>query len=161
MIVIAPDSVSPYPYPKLCFTFGKTIFDLLISSSGIGAPPHSTFRLVFSKSLIAVSASMASYLLAQFVDIKIYHFWKNLTKGKMLWLRNNFSTFFSQILDTFTIIFLLCYFQVIPWESFTGLFVSGVIFKILVAAVDTPLLYLGVYFFRKNFNLKINEEIKI
>ena len=58
----------------------------------------STFRLVFSKSLIAVSASMASYLLAQFVDIKIYHFWKNLTKGKMLWLRNNFSTFFSQIL---------------------------------------------------------------
>ena len=121
----------------------------------------STFRLVFSKSLIAVSASMASYLLAQFVDIKIYHFWKNLTKGKMLWLRNNFSTFFSQILDTFTIIFLLCYFQVIPWESFTGLFVSGVIFKILVAAVDTPLLYLGVYFFRKKFNLKINEEIKI
>ena len=121
----------------------------------------STFRLVFSKSLIAVSASMASYLLAQFVDIKIYHFWKNLTKGKMLWLRNNFSTFFSQILDTFTIIFLLCYFKVIPWESFTGLFVSGVIFKILVAAVDTPLLYLGVYFFRKKFNLKINEEIKI
>ena len=121
----------------------------------------STFRLVFSKSLIAVSASMASYLLAQFVDIKIYHFWKNLTKGKMLWLRNNFSTFFSQILDTFTIIFLLCYFKVIPWESFTGLFVSGVIFKILVAAVDPPLLYLGVYFFRKKFNLKINEEIKI
>jgi len=111
------------------------------------------FKKVFSVSSIAVFASMLAYLIAQLVDIRIYHFWKNLTKGKMLWLRNNFSTFFSQILDTFTIIFLLCYFQVIPWESFTGLFVSGVIFKILVAAVDTPLLYLGVYFFRKKFKL--------
>ena len=44
----------------------------------------STFRLVVSKSLIAVSASMASYLLALFVDLTIYHFWKNFTKGKML-----------------------------------------------------------------------------
>ena len=120
-----------------------------------------TFNNVFSKSLIAVSASMATYLLAQFVDIRIYHFWKKLTKGKMLWLRNNFSTFFSQILDTFTIIFLLCYFDVIAWDKFFTLFISGVLFKILVALIDTPLLYLGVYYFRKKFDLKINEEITI
>ena len=35
----------------------------------------------------------------------------------------------------------------------------GVIFKIMIAAVDTPLLYLFVYFFRKKFNLQIGEEI--
>ena len=120
-----------------------------------------TFNKVFSKSLIAVSASMATYLLAQFVDIRIYHFWKRLTKGKMLWLRNNFSTFFSQILDTFTIIFLLCSFEVIAWEMFQPLFISGVLFKILIAIIDTPLLYLGVYLFRRKFNLKVNEEINI
>ena len=121
----------------------------------------STFKLVFSKSLIAVSASMASYLLAQFVDIKIYHFWKNLTKGKMLWLRNNFSTFSSQFIDTVTVITLLCVFEVLNWESFVGLVVSGVVFKILIAFLDTPLLYLCVFLFRKKFNLKIGEEIKI
>ncbi len=66
------------------------------------------FRKVFGSTIIAVLSSMLSYLLAQYIDIHIYHFWKNLTKGKMLWLRNNFSTFFSQFVDTFTILFLLC-----------------------------------------------------
>lgn len=66
------------------------------------------FTTVFGSTVIAVFASMLSYLFAQYVDIHIYHFWKQLTKGKMLWLRNNFSTFFSQFLDTFTIILLLC-----------------------------------------------------
>ena len=77
----------------------------------------------------------------------------------MLWLRNNFSTFASQFIDTFTVIVLLCSFDVLPWSLFWGLLVSGVLFKILVAALDTPLLYLLVFLFRKKFNLKENEEI--
>ena len=120
-----------------------------------------TFSNVFSLSGLAVLASMLAYLFAQFIDIKIYHFCKNLTKGKMLWLRNNFSTFSSQIIDTITVISLLCLFEVLSWDSFLGLVVSGIVFKILVAFLDTPLLYLFVYLFRKKFNLKIGEEIKI
>ena len=120
-----------------------------------------TFSSVFSLSGLAVLASMLAYLFAQFIDIKIYHFWKNLTKGKMLWLRNNFSTFSSQIIDTVTVISLLCFFKVLSWDSFLGLVVSGIVFKILIAFLDTPLLYLFVYLFRKKFNLKVGEEIKI
>ena len=120
-----------------------------------------TFSNVFSLSGLAVLASMLAYLFAQFIDIKIYHFWKKLTKGKMLWLRNNFSTFSSQIIDTVTVISLLCLFEVLSWDSFLGLVVSGIVFKILIAFLDTPLLYLFVYLFRKKFNLKIGEEIKI
>ena len=120
-----------------------------------------TFSSVFSLSGLAVLASMLAYLFAQFIDIKIYHFWKKLTKGKMLWLRNNFSTFSSQIIDTVTVISLLCLFEVLSWDSFLGLVVSGIVFKILIAFLDTPLLYLFVYLFRKKFNLKIGEEIKI
>ena len=120
-----------------------------------------TFSNVFSLSGLAVLASMLAYLFAQFIDIKIYHFWKKLTKGKMLWLRNNFSTFSSQIIDTVTVISLLCFFKVLSWDSFLGLVVSGIVFKILIAFLDTPLLYLFVYLFRKKFNLKIGEEIKI
>lgn len=120
-----------------------------------------TFTLVFGNSALAVFASMITYLFAQFVDIQIYHFWKRLTKGKHLWLRNNFSTWFSQFVDTLCILTLLCSFGIIPWKNFEGLLISGFIFKVIVAALDTPLLYLGVYLFRKRFNLKINEEIEL
>ena len=120
-----------------------------------------TFSQVFSLSGLAVLASMLAYLFAQFIDIKIYHFWKRLTKGNMLWLRNNFSTFSSQFIDTTTVITLLCVFEVLSWDSFIGLVVSGVVFKILIAFLDTPLLYLFVHLFRKKFDLKVGEEIKI
>ena len=79
----------------------------------------------------------------------------------MLWLRNNFSTFSSQFIDTVTVISLLCFFKVLSWESFTGLVISGVVFKIIIAFLDTPVLYFFVYLFRKKFDLKVGEEIKI
>ncbi|MBQ0786949.1 MAG: queuosine precursor transporter [Oceanihabitans sp.] len=119
------------------------------------------FTTVFGSTAIAVFASMMAYLFAQLIDIQIYHFWKRLTKGKHLWLRNNFSTFFSQFVDTFTILILLCSFNIIDWDKFTGLLAAGFIFKVLIALFDTPFLYLGVYIFRKRFNLKINEEIDL
>ena len=145
-----------------------SLFSLLIISVGSVAPATSwspvndtLFDTVFGNSAVAVFASMLTYLFAQFVDIQIYHFWKRLTKGKHLWIRNNFSTWFSQFVDTFTIVFLLCAFGIIDWGNFKGLLVSGFLFKVLVAILDTPLLYLGVYIFRRRFNLKINEEIEL
>ena len=122
---------------------------------------NNDFEKVFSLSPLAVLASMLAYLAAQFVDIIIYHFWKKFTKGKHLWLRNNFSTFASQFLDTFTVILLLCLFEILPWDLFFGLVLSGFIFKILVAAFDTPLLYLFVWLFKRKFNLKEGEELLI
>jgi len=119
------------------------------------------FTKVFGLSPIAVLASMLAYLFAQFIDIRIFHFWKRKTKGKHLWLRNNFSTFSSQFIDTFTVVFLLCSFEVLPWSLFTSLLISGFLFKVLIAMLDTPILYFIVYLFRKRFNLKIGEEIKL
>ncbi|MEP1490415.1 MAG: queuosine precursor transporter [Algibacter sp.] len=119
------------------------------------------FSTVFGNTILAVFASMMAYLFAQFIDIQIYHFWKRLTKGKHLWLRNNFSTFLSQFVDTFTVVGLLCFFGIIEWDRFLGLLISGFLFKVLIAALDTPFLYLGVYLFRKRFNLKVNQEINL
>ena len=118
------------------------------------------FKQVFSMTPLAVIASMLAYLSAQLVDIKIFHFWKNLTKGKLLWLRNNFSTFSSQFIDSSLVIGLLCVFNILSWDLFWGLVLSAVIFKILIAIIDTPILYFFVWLLRKKFNLKINEEIK-
>ena len=120
-----------------------------------------TFNQVFAFSPIAVLASMIAYLIAQFVDIRIYHFWKKLTNGKMLWLRNNFSTFSSQFIDTFLVVGLLSIFGVLQWKLFWGLVLSGFLFKIIVAALDTPLLYLFVGIFRKTFALKPTDELEI
>ena len=120
-----------------------------------------TFNQVFALSPIAALASMIAYLIAQFVDIRIYHFWKNLTQGKMLWLRNNFSTFSSQLIDTLLVVGLLSVFGVLEWKIFWGLVISGFLFKIIVAALDTPLLYLFVGIFRKTFDLKPTDEVEI
>lgn len=119
------------------------------------------YTKVFGFSSIAVLASMLAYLFAQFIDIRIYHFWKRKTSGKHLWLRNNFSTFTSQFIDTFTVVFLLCSFEVLKWDVFGSLLLSGFLFKIIIAALDTPLLYIAVYFMRNRFGLKAHEELNL
>jgi len=129
-----------------------------IPASPIG---DEVFSSVFALSPIAVLASMIAYLCAQYVDIAIYHFWKRVTKGKYLWIRNNFSTFLSQFIDTFTVVGLLCVFQVLPWTLFAGLVISGFLFKVFIAMLDTPFLYFFVYILRRRFKLKMGEEIQL
>jgi len=142
-----------------------SILLILISSQvpAIGTSPidDEIFNKVFLNAPLAVLASMLTYLIAQYIDIRIYHFWKNLTKGKHLWLRNNFSTFTSQIIDTFTIVSLLIIFEILPSDKFLVLVISGILFKVIVAILDTPLLYFFVWLFRKKFDLKVGEEIKM
>lgn len=145
-----------------------SVFALIIIIVADGAPAtewspidNALYHKVFGFSAIAVFSSMIAYLIAQFVDIRIYHFWKQKTKGKHLWLRNNFSTMSSQFLDTFTVLLLLSFFGVIEWDLFGKLLINGFIFKILVAFFDTPVLYFFVYLFRKKFGLKVGEEIEL
>jgi uncharacterized integral membrane protein (TIGR00697 family) len=143
-----------------------SFFSLLIILAASAVPStewspvgDDTFDLVFGATAVAVFASMMAYLLAQYIDITIFHFWKRVTKGKHLWLRNNFSTFTSQFVDTATVLFLLCSFGKIEWPLFGGLLLSGFLFKVLVAALDTPLLYLATYALRRMLGLKFAEEI--
>lgn len=104
-----------------------------------------TFSKVFGLFGPAVFASMVAYLTAQFIDIRIFHFWKRLTKGKHLWLRNNGSTIISQLVDTSAVLFLLCVTETIEWIRFTPLLINGFLFKMIIALFDTPFFYLGVY----------------
>ena len=143
------------------FSIGLLLLGDVLPASSTSPIDDKTFNLVFSASPLAVLASMSAYLIAQFLDIRIYHFWKQLTKGKYLWLRNNFSTFSSQIIDSTTVIALLCIFDILAWDLFLGLVLSSITFKILVAVIDTPLLYLLVGLIRKKFNLGINDEVSI
>jgi hypothetical protein len=119
------------------------------------------FHQVFGNSGAAITSSMIAYLIAQFIDVRIFHFWKKLTNGKMLWLRNNFSTIPSQLIDTAVVLLVLCQAGEIGWENFWPFLGAGFLFKVIVAVLDTPILYGAVYWARRYFGLKENEEISL
>jgi uncharacterized integral membrane protein (TIGR00697 family) len=96
---------------------------------------------------------MVAYLTAQLIDVRIFHFWKRLTKGKHLWLRNNASTIFSQLVDTSVILIILCSAGVIEWERFYGLWMMGWLFKVLVALIDTPIIYGIIYLLKGKIDI--------
>lgn len=104
-------------------------------------------RLAFG----AVTASMAAYLAAQFCDVYVFHFWKRVTRGKHLWLRNNGSTMVSQLVDTSAVILITHFYaHALPvkadkplWPQLLVFMASGYAFKFVVAALDTIPFYLG------------------
>ncbi len=115
-----------------------------------------TFTRVFGLQALMLTASMGAYLGAQYLDIRMFHFWKRVTGGRHLWLRNNASTFASQLVDTILVNSLLAGFGVeeLTWERLPMLIANGVVFKWMVAVVDTPLIYLAVWFVRERLGLE-------
>lgn len=112
------------------------------------------FHKVFNSYGIAAIASIIANYFGQICDIKIFAYFKELTNGKHLWLRNNVSTIAGQLVDSLTVISILCFFAIIPWEQFWVVISSSLLFKILAALADTPFCYVGHYLIRK-FGKKI------
>jgi uncharacterized integral membrane protein (TIGR00697 family) len=94
-------------------------------------------------------ASLTAYLISQHHDVWAFAFWKKLFKGKHLWLRNNFSTMTSQLVDNiiFTWIAFVGLFglfgwqQVFSWDIILQIFIVSYAMKWVVAAFDTPFVY--------------------
>lgn len=106
------------------------------------------FTFIYACTAGAMLASMVAYLLAQFTDVYLFHFWKRLTKGKHLWLRNNGSTMVSQLVDATTVVALTFGAAFLRGEqTLSGLaviLVSNYAFKLVAALADTLPFYLGV-----------------
>ena len=143
------------------FIMGVVMVGDLVSATQWSPVDDSVFHRVFGLFGPAVFASMTAYITAQFIDIRIFHFWKRKTNNRHLWLRNNGSTIFSQLIDTLSVLFLLCSFGVIDWVRFYPLLLNGFLFKVLVALIDTPFFYLFSNLLRKYFGLKLGEELEI
>lgn len=116
------------------------------------------YATTFANSWRVLGASMLAYVFAQIIDVRVFHFWKKLTDGKMLWLRNNASTIFSQFIDT-TLVVLVLFVGVTPENELLSLIIDGWMFKALFALLDTPIFYAMVLGLRKYFGLKPNQEI--
>lgn len=99
-------------------------------------------------------ASLIAYLVSQLHDVWVFNLIKEKTKGKMLWLRNNFSTLLSQLIDT-SIFCFIAFFGVFPIEIFWQIFISTYILKFIIGLLDTPFIYLAK-FINKTKNIKEN-----
>ena len=108
------------------------------------------YESVFSLPGILIFGSMTAYLIAQLVDVRLFHLFKRRTEGRHLWLRNNGSTMVSQLIDTIIVnSIFLGYGLGLDWTVIGKIIFASYLFKILFAAIDTPFVYLGVALLRR------------
>ena len=148
--------------------FAMNLFMLLVMTIGYHVPPDQswleairnsgnpaavdTFGTVYGYMIRGTIASMIAYLIAQLTDVRLFHFWKRLTNGRHLWLRNNASTMVSQIVDTVAVM-TITFVGIMPLGQLMELILFGYLFKACVALFDTPLFYLGVRLLRDRFGI--------
>ena len=117
----------------------------------------STYNAVFQNAWRLITASMIAYLFAQFIDVRVFHFWKKLTNGKHLWLRNNGSTIASQLIDT-TLVISILFVGVWDTNQILSAIIDGWIFKMLIALLDTPIIYVVIYLLKGKIDIAPYQE---
>jgi len=120
------------------------------------------FEMVYRCTRSTVLASMLAYMAAQFCDVFLFHFWKGVTKGKHLWLRNNGSTMISQLVDATAVIFITFWAQWRAGErTFADLMTlvgSNYLFKFTIALLDTIPFYIGVHYLKGYLKIDPTQE---
>ncbi len=120
--------------------------------------PSYSYYLIRQYTISGIFGSMIAYLIAQLLDVHIFAWCKNITKGKHLWFRSNVSTLISQLVDTVIVTTFSFYFTdaVIdalnqhdksPSVLFTVI-MSGYFFKTIATILSTIPFCLTVYFLR-------------
>jgi len=111
---------------------------------GAGLVTDDQFNGVFGQSLWIIVGSITAFLVSQLIDVTVFHFFKNKTGNKMIWLRSTGSTVISQLFDSFIVLGIAFWLtgkmstEVYITSAFTGYFV-----KLILAVVLTPFIYLG------------------
>ena len=141
--------------------FGLNFVVLALVWSTIRAPAldptfAETFASALGPSTNIVLGSLLAYIVSQNWDVIVFHWLRDYTAGKYLWLRNLVSTATSQALDT--AIFVSVAFIAAPSVLGTGqpestavvigLIIGQYLLKLLIAVVDTPFVYLVVKLLR-------------
>jgi len=112
-------------------------------------PRHQELYIqVFALQWRIVLASIVAYIISQHHDVWAFWKWREITHGKWLWIRNNASTIVSQFIDstTFTTI---AFYGVVPNNVLLEMILHMWLFKILIALLDTPFVYLGVWLIKR------------
>lgn len=102
------------------------------------AQPH--LKEIFTVLPRLAFGSLVAYGVSQFHDVWAFHFWRRVTGDKHLWLRNNASTFVSQLIDSL-VFTTIAFLGTVPAAVFWELVLTTYLFKFIVAACDTPFVY--------------------
>jgi len=107
------------------------------------ADNESAFQFVFVSSQMIVFGGVIAFGVSSFVDVAIYGYLKTVHRGKnLLWVRNNVSTIVGQIVGT-VIFVMIAFNQRIPLDGMLPLIYGQIVFKLMFAILDTPLLYIA------------------
>jgi len=101
---------------------------------------HESFVRILDFTPRFIFGSLFAYLISQRFDVWCFHKIKAWTNGRHLWLRNNLSTMASQTVDT-TLYALVVWWGVVDLEQAISLGLAKMVFKIGIAAFDTPFIY--------------------
>ncbi len=114
------------------------------------------FDLIFSFTPRIVIASILAFVVSQFHDVYAFHFWKKVTGGRYLWLRNNASTVVSQAIDT-VIFITVAFYGIVPNPALLSMMLGQYIVKVAIALLDTPFIYAATALWRSAPEIKKSE----
>ena len=101
---------------------------------------HQATSSLFAFSPRFILGSLLAYFISQRFDVWIFHYIKEKTKGRHLWLRNNLSTMLSQAIDTL-IYGVVVWWGVVDFTTAMQLALAKYFFKVIIALIDTPFIY--------------------
>jgi queuosine precursor transporter len=142
----------------IAYCFVLLYFALKIPAvKGEGLVTDGQFNGVFGQSMWIIVGSITAFLVSQLIDVSIFHFVKNKTGGKMIWLRSTGSTVISQLFDSFIVLGIAFWMTgKISTEDYIASAFTGYFVKLIIAILLTPLIYLGHYAIKKY----LSEETK-
>lgn len=124
----------------IMFEFGLIQIAMSVPTASISPVPDEAFNTVFGASGRIIVGSLVAYLIGQLADISLFHWLRKLTDGKHLWLRATGSTFGSQFLDTFIVLFIAFY-GPMTLSTIIAVTLFNYAYKFIVAVLITPLIY--------------------
>jgi uncharacterized integral membrane protein (TIGR00697 family) len=107
-----------------------------------------------------VLASMVAYLISQHHDVFAFHFWREKTRARFLWLRNNASTMVSQALDTGLFI-TIAFWGTVPNSVLVNMLITQYLIKLGIAALDTPFCYLLVHLLKGKVSPPVGAQVMV
>jgi uncharacterized integral membrane protein (TIGR00697 family) len=127
------------------YTFVLLFIGLQIPAvKGDGLVTDSQFTAVFGQSMLIIVGSITAFLVSQLIDVTIFHFVKNRTGNRLIWLRSTGSTVISQLFDSFIVLGIAFW---LPGKMSTETFIlsalTGYSVKLGIAILLTPLIYVG------------------
>ena len=129
----------------IAYCFVLLFFALKIPAvKGDGLVTDDQFHAVFGQSMWIIVGSITAFLTSQLIDVSIFHFFKNRTGNKMIWLRSTGSTVISQLFDSFIVLGIAFWMTgKINTEQYIASAFTGYFVKLIIAILLTPLIYLG------------------